>query len=345
MNALVFNDTSTGLIQDALNALHATCGVDARQVNAGPLPDVGAIIELRVGTKWRRYEVEAKSRIDRFVALSSFKAIAGHRPVLLITQGLSTEMAQRCREMDIQFIDTAGNAYLHGDGMYVFVCGMKRSGMSDIQAAPRGSSSPAALRMIFALLADSTMLNASYRTIADAAGIAIGNIGPVFTDLLARGYIAQLNGAGRLFGRRDLLLDEWVAGYANRLRPKLRARRFHLPEDFALEPSSIAPGDILWGGEMAAAELTQYLKPVSRTLYVRSASMDIIVKRLVQAGRLRADPQGALELVEAFWNMDYLKQELAIVPPPLIYADLLASLDPRNIEVAMMVRQKWGGYA
>lgn len=346
MNKSYFSGEGQAALTDAaLVALHASTGLEARHASNHKAKNTDAVIELLVGKKWRRYEVSEQAYVDRFVALSTFKAKMGDSPALLVTSGLSAEMAQRCREMDIQFIDTAGNAFLREEGLWVFVAGMKNSEASSKPIRPRSSNSPAALRMIFVLLSDLTMLNASYRTIADAACIAIGNIGPVFADLLERGFIAQLDGAGRMFGRRDLLLDEWVAGYTNRLRPKLKSRRFHMPEGTVLEPLTIAPGEALWGGEMAAAELTKYLRPVTRTLYVQPARMDDVVRLLVQAGRLRADPQGTLEVVEAFWNMDYLKQgQLAMVPPPLVYADLLGSLEPRNIEVAAMVRQKWIGH-
>ena len=49
---------------------------------------------------------------------------------------------------------------------------------------------------------------------------------------------------------------------------------------------------------------------------------------------VRSDPEGDVELVEAFWNKERLGLGGATVPIPLVIADVLASLDGRNIEAA-----------
>jgi hypothetical protein len=57
--------------------------------------------------------------------------------------------------------------------------------------------------------------------------------------------------------------------------------------------------------------------------------------------RLRADPRGEIEVLDAFWNFEDEKDLPETVPPLLIYADLLATLDPRNIETAQMIYDKY----
>ncbi len=44
--------------------------------------------------------------------------------------------------------------------------------------------------MVFALLCRPELLNAPYREIVDAAGVALGAVGWVYFDLQARGYVA-----------------------------------------------------------------------------------------------------------------------------------------------------------
>ena len=56
---------------------------------------------------------------------------------------------------------------------------------------------------------------------------------------------------------------------------------------------------------------------------------------------LRSDPEGDVELVEAFWNNERLGLGGATVPIPLVIADVLASLDGRNIEAARELREIW----
>ena len=57
--------------------------------------------------------------------------------------------------------------------------------------------------------------------------------------------------------------------------------------------------------------------------------------------RLRADAQGDIEILDAFWNLPPTTDYPDVVPPILAYADLIATLDPRNIEVAKLIREKY----
>jgi len=44
-----------------------------------------------------------------------------------------------------------------------------------------------------------------------------------------------------------------------------------------------------------------------------------------------------IEILNAFWNFEYDWQYHDLVPPLLIYADLLATTDARNIETAKII--------
>jgi hypothetical protein len=57
---------------------------------------------------------------------------------------------------------------------------------------------------------------------------------------------------------------------------------------------------------------------------------------------LKSDPEGDLEVVEAFWSNEALGLRGPCVPEPLVIADLLASLDPRNLEAAKELMNRWG---
>jgi hypothetical protein len=87
-----------------------------------------------------------------------------------------------------------------------------------------------------------------------------------------------------------------------------------------------------WGGEVAAAKLTGYLRPEQMTIYVRERAA-----QLQLAYQLRKDPDGNIELLKAFWDIECEQTEKELVPPLLIYADLLAMSDPRNIETAHLL--------
>jgi len=47
-----------------------------------------------------------------------------HRePPLLVAPYITREIAERCRQLGLPFLDTAGNAYLEAPGLFVYVTG------------------------------------------------------------------------------------------------------------------------------------------------------------------------------------------------------------------------------
>ena len=86
---------------------------------------------------------------------------------------------------------------------------------------------------------------------------------------------------------------------------------------------------------MAAAKLTKYLRPERATIYTRDKPGQLLL-----TNRLKRDPDGDVEILEAFWQIDYDWPHPGLVPPLLIYADLLATGEARNIETARMIYER-----
>jgi hypothetical protein len=92
----------------------------------------------------------------------------------------------------------------------------------------------------------------------------------------------------------------------------------------------------LLGAETAAAEVQKYLKPGLYTLYIEGDLKDFVMKH-----RLQQHPEGGIELRRKFWKFDHPEEKRRIVPPLLIYADLIAVGDPRTIEAAEMIYDQY----
>lgn len=339
------------LAQAALDALHASTGVRGELAPISSLtralakssdyhPDVA--VKFNIDKKRLTFYGEYKGVVDRSPLLAQVKdRLDGlKKPGLLISPYLSAQMAEQCRAIGLNFIDTAGNAFLTAPGLYIFIKGQKATGAIG-NVSGRTSASTSALRIIFALLAKPELLHAPYREIVDAAGVALGAVGSVFQDLERRGLITS---SDKRHGRRLLqparLLDDWTANYPIKLRPKLNARRFQ-----ALDPhwwQSVNPVelDAWWSGEIAADRITGMLKPSTQTLYIAPGATKRSLETLVRQYRLRPDPQGPIELLDAFWNVPRSELQPSLAPPALVYADLVASLDPRNLEIAKAIREK-----
>lgn len=86
------------------------------------------------------------------------------------------------------------------------------------------------------------------------------------------------------------------------------------------------------GGEVAADRLTHTLRPAAFTIYAREP-----IAKLVAELRLRARPGGRVEILDVFWNLPPEANYPDVVPAPLVYADLLATRDGRNVEAARIL--------
>ena len=326
------------LIADALDGLRKSSEIIGRLIsNDG---GAGSKVSLAIAGKSLQYDCEVKQKVDRFLTLDDMKARAVlDQTTILICSPLTSAMAAHCQELDIQFIDTAGNAYLTDrDGVLIQIVGRKIE--NDSLIAARGMTiTPAALRVMFAFLANPAMLNAPYRDISRSVQVAIGAIGKVLETLETRGFIGTAPGGNRILISPELMLSEWATGYMSRLRPKLKTHRFTAPNPSDLGNVWIPECHVsAWGGEVAAALLTKHLNPATYTIYTDmedTGALADIVKRF----RLRADPHGPIEVVQSFWNMDYFAESFPTVPLHLVYADLLGTQDPRNLAVAQQISQ------
>lgn len=338
------NYPEASLLNEALHVLGEKTGlvgrlVDTRQM-VTPKHEADAIVELAINGQAHRYIVECKSKVDRKSIISQVKTALSTLPApgLLIAPYVSREIADYCRETNLQFIDTHGNAYLNAPGMYVYVKGEKDLTGRNTTRVGRGTTNPTALRIAFILLCQPATVQASYREIMESAGVSLGAISSTFDDLKRRGLLQDAERARhRQLLEPKRLFDEWVTNYPVVLRPKLNPRRFSAPDPNwwqSVQPDTLGA---VWGSEVAAERITRYLKPATQTLYVEPAAMNSCLRHLISTYRLRPDPYGQIEILEKFWNLPSDPKNPDIAPAILVYADLMETLEPRNSEAARMI--------
>ena len=261
---------------------------------------------------------------------------------LLVADFVNPRMAEKLRAHDVQFIDTTGNAFINTPPAYIYIRG-NRPEKAAHQKWKREDAygrafATTGLKVVFAFLRDPNLVNAPYREIAQLADAAVGTVGWVLNDLKADGYVANLGRGRRRLIAYQRLLDRWTEVYPRRLRPKQLLGVFHTDNADWWRHVPITDFDGYWGGETAAAKLTDY-KPEVATVYLR-AGADRLAK-LVTTHRLRKattapqlNAENAVYVFEAFWNT---RDATELVDPVLTYADLIATADPRNREVAQII--------
>lgn len=254
---------------------------------------------------------------------------------MIVTDYMNPHMAERFRDRDIPFIDAAGNAYINEYPLYIYITGRKRPAQPKNRRMPTRAFQPTGLKVVFAFLCHPELVDAPYRKIAQAAQVALGTVGWVITDLKAMGHLVEMGKRGRRLANKEKLLARWVEAYPEQLRPKLIIGRYQAPEHGWWQRVPLHDLNAYWGGEVAAAKLTQYLKPEFVTIYTTVAPEQLLLQN-----KLRKTPDGDVEILKAFWGDEQKWPEGDLAPPLVVYADLLATADPRNIETAKIIYER-----
>jgi len=336
------------ILSRAIEAMGKIAGTDAKAEISEYLGEdsysTDYAIRARIDDHDCLWFVNIKTKLTQAVELLMF--ISGHdnRNRLLVTDYVSPEAAERLHASGIQFIDTVGNAFLRRPGIYVFVKGNKKT-KEDPSTLQSRLFRSAGLRLIYLMLCRNNIVNRPYRELAAMAGVSLGTVPSIMTEMAQKEYLLDMGNKGRRLLNIKGLFERWVEAYPEYLKPKLRLGRFRPRDDNWVANVDKSWGDNLWpkpgtaqvGGELAAARLTHYLKPQTITLYVDRDHLSDVVTGL----RLRSDPKGDVEIYERFWPNDQEGFGIdSMVHPILIYADLMAIGDQRTQETARMIYEQ-----
>lgn len=267
---------------------------------------------------------------------------------MLIADYVNPKMAERLKAEDISFIDAAGNAFINAPPVYVYV---KGQGKPLTAVTPEGNRAfePTGLKVIFAFLCNPELVNAPYRTIADLADVALGSVGWVVRGLKETGLLVDKgNGSGRRIVNYQKLLDRWVEDYPLKLKPKQLIGKFTTENPDWWKELDLSQYGALLGGETAAAKVTRYLKPKITTVYTRETFKNPLFAkaRFRKADEYIKSSEPVINVYRLFWNEEDWRRRFAlldkkipndIVPPILIYADLIATGNVRNRETAELI--------
>lgn len=336
METQILDATMTALRNQGLDAEVTARDVPLRATHRR----VDALARIGVDGRTVEYLIEAKRRLTPAMlgaALAQLDQLRAHdnRPQVLVTDYVTPPLAERLKTTNTQFADTAGNAYLRLPGMLVWVTGKKPQGIVTGDRTPRAFQ-PTGIKLLFGLICLPELAAAPYREIADKTGTALGTINWVMRDLREMGYLAAVKGTRRLNATKRML-DEWALAYARTLRPKLLIGRYRAATFQDWQQWQLEKHEALWGGEPAGALLTQYLKPGVLTIYAKQVPGRMVLDHKLATAANRQAGDGLVEFRNKFWKFNVTAKEQHIVPPALVYADLLATGDARCIETARLV--------
>ncbi len=327
---------SHDILVQAVHSLADSTGLQAAIEAIEPKQSVraDAIIDLKDDNKRWRFYVELKTQLTSHTLGSALAAVSEikkeYASVALVAAYVNPSQAEKLRELGIEFFDAAGNVFLKQKGLHVFVTGRKARGVNVPEARRARAFNATGSRLVFAFLCHPGLENNPYRQLAKEAGVSLGAVHWIMSDLKSLGYLVDNGQRGRRLVNRKELLKRWVAAYPEQLRPKLLIDRFQKEGPRDWWRNAQLPPQAFWGGEIGAALITRHLRPEAVTIYTETN----LPKLQAQFG-LRRDSRGGTELLRRFWAFDHWdQQDKHVVPPVLIYADLLRTADDRNLETA-----------
>lgn len=327
------------ILKRALAALKNVAPLDVETETKAQMPETESgfqpdcTVHVTLPGRELKYCVEVKTNITKTQILLYLV----HRdklpfPLLLVTRYINKDMAEELKRNELEFVDTAGNVYINRPPVYIFVKGnrpVESAGHRPLKRAFRA----AGLKLIYTFLCNRGLENKPYREIATNAGVALGTVNWVMKELKELGFLLDMGKKGIKTIEKEALLQRWVTAYPEQLRPKQILGRYRGEQGW-WEQIKLDPQKAQWGGEPAAARLTEYLKPELITIYTVPHELD----RFLLENKLKKDTKGDVEILERFWQP---VQDHEFVHPILVYADLVATGNQRNLETAKIIYEQY----
>lgn len=250
-------------------------------------------------------------------------------PIILVAERLYPNIKTLLIEAGIDWLDGAGNIHLKENDMLIWI---DRHTTTPTQKKKNRAFTKTGLRVVFLFLHDETWLNKTYREIAGAADVALGNIKNVLDGLQEHGFILEKSKKVWKLKNKDKLFDQWLTAFADELKPRIQKGWYRFMDketEQKWQKLVLAPGTV-WGGEPAADLLTNGLKPQEFILYTDKNRAD-----LMKMYKLIPDDEGNVEVREPYWTVE--NETLNVAPKLTVYTDLMETGDPRNTNIAKQI--------
>jgi hypothetical protein len=307
----------TTVIQKAIENLSQNTGLKGHYTKGF---DLDGTLCLEIQGKELNFVVEIKKELRRHQLLQFENYHKRYNNFIIVAEQIFPKLKEELREIGIPYLEANGNIFLKHEQFFLFVDTNKKFDVK--KGKGNRAYTKTGLKVLFHLLNDKELVNKTQREIADVTGVGLGNIPQVINGLKETGYLIQYNKHEYVWQNRKELLHRWINDYSTELRPKLLNGNYSMKKDW--KSLELKVGNTIWGGEVAADKLTQYLIPEHFILYTNEKQGD-----LIKNYHIVPQKNGELEVLQLFWNP---KNDIA--PPIIIYAELMLTGGKRNKETA-----------
>ncbi len=299
-----------------------------------------AVLEVKTSQGTREFLVELKKSHLTYALADGLIALgnrADRQPLILFARSVPRKIGRYLGEHGINYVDQAGNCRFQIGADFMAV--IEGQPPIKIPGTGRGIAIPG-YRVLFTILAEPELLNAPVRTLAEAAAVSKTTAAETIGRLVTDGLVSPIQGQRRILDPK-ILLDRWVVGYET-MRPRLNMGRFKTQD---ADPAALEErlerelGESLvwaWGGGSAAMRITKHYHGEETVLHICEPGNDL-------PRRLRALPSidGPLIIQRTPNKSAFSGVAPRTVNPLLIFAELMASMNPRAREAALEIREAY----
>lgn len=236
----------------------------------------GGAVRLQAGTTRQGFALEHVPGPANDVAIELALARHPRGHFLLLAPYVPPRAMQRLIEAGGNFVDLAGNLHLRVGANYLFHVEGKRPVPKKRRG--RGLGAPG-YQVLFALLAREGLLQDPIRTLAAAAGVGKTTAAHVIELLEQQGLVGRGVKNRRCVLDRGALLQRFITGYLDMLRPRLLVGRYRTQavDPTLLEPQleaalGRAPG-WAFGGAAGAFRLTRHYRDVVTVVHTTAGEL------------------------------------------------------------------------
>ena len=296
-----------------------------------------AILDLRTPAGRRTLRVElVTSHLGEALVERLVGRLATHDPQswLVFAPYVSPPMGKRLEAAGINYLDGVGNCFVVLGKRYTAKVEGRRG---QVPPEQKGMRAPGYL-VLFGVLAEPELLNANVREVAEQVGVGKSTVALTLERLESEGFVGRQGSSRRLLAARALL-DRWLAGYADVLRPSWLTGKFRVADvpqfERAVERKA---GGLQWGwsGGAAAMRLAGHYRGPGTVLCL-AESGGILAGDL---GML-ADPQGPVSILRFEGPLLFKGRRPHTVHPLLVYAELLVKPGERSAEAAQELLERY----
>lgn len=162
-----------------------------------------ALVQVTFRSGKQQFYVEVKGEVRQPVLKHLLDKFGKERDKwLLVAKYIPDLLKEELRKNGINYLEATGNCYLNAGNIYLYINDRE---VKPVRQTPAGKLwNASGLKLLFVLIQDPQLIEATYRNLADVAGIALGSISPLMEELGREGYIKKRHPGGTRYWRNGI---------------------------------------------------------------------------------------------------------------------------------------------